>query len=58
MAGVREWVSSTHRDDPSLYVVRGGGAGAGAPSCRLDYRGLHQPGDVTPWLGFRIARSV
>jgi len=56
--GVREWVQSRHVDDPSLRVVRGGGAGATALTCRLCYRSWHQPTDVTSYFGFRIARSV
>jgi len=56
--GVREWVSSDDLSDPGVRVVRGGGAGASALTCRLCYRSWHQAADVTSYFGFRIARSV
>ena len=56
--GVREWVTSVHVDDPTLRVARGGGSGAGAPSCRLCYRTRQRATDVVSYFGFRVARFV
>ena len=56
--GVRDWVASDHEDDPDLRVVRGGGVGAAALTCRLGYRSAYQATDVSSYFGFRLARSV